>query len=83
MEKIGVFMWFDDNIKKYAENNYKINKIYCEKYNYQIIKSNSKLLVNKKPNWERIPLLLKYLDEFDYLIWIDADAHFYFDYLNL
>lgn len=77
--KIGAFMWYDDNIKEYAEINYKINKIYCEKYGYTLIKSNERLYSERKPHWERIPLLLKYIDEFDYLIWIDADAHFFID----
>jgi hypothetical protein len=77
--KIGVFMWYDDKIKEYADINYKINKIYCEKYGYNIIKSNERLYPNRKPHWERFPLLLKYFDEYDYLIWIDADAHFYLD----
>lgn len=77
--KIGVFMWYDDKIVSYAENNYKINKIYCEKYGYNLIKSKLRLCNERKPHWERIPLLLKYFDDFDYLIWIDADAHFYID----
>lgn len=72
-------MWYDDKIVSYAENNYKINKIYCEKYGYNLIKSKLRLCNERKPHWERIPLLLKYFDDFDYLIWIDADAHFYID----
>lgn len=79
--RIGVFMWYDSNIKDYAEINYKINKLYCEKYGYTLIKSHERLYTNRKPHWERIPLLLKYIndDMFDYLIWIDADAYFYID----
>lgn len=77
--KIGIFMWYDDPLKPYADNNYKINKIYCQKYGYNLIKSNLRLCNEKKPHWERISLLLKYFNDFDYLIWIDADAHFYID----
>jgi len=77
--RIGIFMWYDDNIKCYAEINYNINKIYCEKYGYTLIKSNKRLYPTRKPHWERIPLLLEYFDSFDYLIWIDADAHFFID----
>ena len=77
--RIGIFMWYDDKIISYAENNYKINQIYCEKYGYTLIKSNFRLCNERKPHWERIPLLLKYFNDFDYLIWIDADAHFYID----
>ena len=77
--KIGIFMWFDDKIKEYADINYKINTIYCDKYGYTLITSNTRRYPNRKPHWERLPLLLEYFDTFDYLIWIDADAHFYID----
>lgn len=77
--KIGIFMWYDNNIKDYAEINYKINKIYCDKYGYTLIKSNEKLHTKRKAHWERIPLLLQYFNDFDYLVWIDADAYFNID----
>jgi hypothetical protein len=77
--KLGIFMWYDNTIKDYAEINYKINKIYCEKYGYTLIKSSDRLYPTKKPHWERIPLILENFDNYDYFIWIDADAHFYID----
>ena len=77
--KIGIFMWYDNNIKDYGETNHKINKIYCDKYGYTLIKSDKRLYSERKPHWERFPLLLEYFDKYDYLIWIDADAHFYID----
>lgn len=77
--KIGVFMWYDKGIQEYADINYKINKIYCEKYGYTLIKSDVRQYPSKKAHWERIPLILEYFNDFDYLIWIDADAHFYTD----
>ena len=76
---IGVFMWFNNDIACYAENNYNINKLYCDKYGYTLIKSNERLYPERKPHWERFTLLLKYFDTFDYLMWIDADAHFFID----
>ena len=30
--KVGVVMFYDDAIKDYGDINYKINKLYCEKY---------------------------------------------------
>ena len=77
--KIGVFMWYDDKIKEYADINYKFNKIYCDKFGYTLIKSNEILYPTRKPHWERIPLILENFDNFDYFIWIDADAHFFID----
>jgi len=40
--KIGVVMFYDDNIKIYGDINHTINKKYCEKYNLTLIVSNKK-----------------------------------------
>jgi len=81
--KICVVMFYDDNIESYGEINYKINKLYCEKYNLKIILSKEKKYSNRHPAWERLPLLLDNISNFDYLIWIDADAFFYNDANNI
>jgi hypothetical protein len=72
-------MWYDNNIACFADVNYEINKKYCNKYGYDIIKSNERTYLDRKPHYEKIPLLLKYISLYDYVIWIDADAHFYLD----
>jgi hypothetical protein len=76
-------MFYDDNIKSYGDLNYKINKLYCEKYNLKIILSNEKKYSNRHSAWERLPLLLDNISKYDYLIWIDADAFFYNDAYNI
>ena len=76
-------MFYDDNIKLYADLNYKINKLYCEKYNLKITFSDEKKYTNRHAAWERLPLLLANISNFDYLIWIDADAFFYNDANNI
>ena len=76
---VGVFMWFNKEINDYAEINYRLNDLYCKKYGYSIIKSNQRKCLERKFHWERIPLILENFDKYDYLIWIDADAHFYID----
>jgi len=76
---IAVLMWYDDNIKSYADNFYKINTKYCEKHGYTIIKSSERTYTDRKPTWERFPLVLEYIESYDYVMWIDADAHFYLD----
>jgi hypothetical protein len=81
--KICVVMFYDYNIENYGEINYKINKKYCEKYNLHIILSNIKKYSNRHSAWERLPLLLDNISNFDYLIWIDADAFFYIDSNNI
>jgi len=81
--KVGVIMFYDDNIKSYGDITYLINKKYCEKYNLEIILSNEKRYKDRYPAWERLPLILENISKFEYLIWIDADAFFYNDALNI
>ena len=80
-KRIAVVMWYDENIKEYGDVNYLINKTYCKKHGYDIIHSSVRNYAetDRTPHWERIPLLLKFLHKYDYLVWIDADAHFYID----
>ena len=77
--KIGVFMWYDDKIKKFSDNNYEINKKYCEKYGYSLIKSDKKRVVDRPLHFERYALIYEKLDDYEYVMWIDSDAHFYID----
>ena len=74
---VAVIMFYDEKIKEYGELTYFINKKYCEKFNLQIIVSNTPIYTNRHPAWERLPLILENIRNFDYLIWIDADAFFY------
>ena len=80
---ICVIMFYDDNVKFYGDINYKINKLYCDKYNLKIILSREKKYSNRHSAWERLPLMLDNITKFDYLIWIDADAFFYNDAPNI
>lgn len=77
--KICVLMWYDDNINNYADKCYEINKKYCDKYGFDIIKSNKRFYKNREPHYERFPLIFNNLEKYDYVIWIDGDAHFYLD----
>jgi hypothetical protein len=72
-----MLMYYDDAIKEYADIAYKINKHYCDKHGIDIIVSNEKTYADRKPSYEKLPLVLKYIDQYDYLVWIDADAFFY------
>ena len=85
--KICVLMWYDDTIKFYAQNFYKINKLYCRKNNYDIIKSSQRVyrgrhyqtIPERQPHWERFPLIIREIKKYDWVVWIDADAYFYVD----
>lgn len=77
--KICAVMWYDNNIRSYAEINVKINREYFKKYNIDLIVSSEKTYTNRHASWEKLPLILKYIRQYDYIIWIDADAFFYND----
>jgi len=76
-------MWYDENIASFADINYKINKAYCNKNNIDLIRCNLRRQSNRSPHWEKNPLLLEYIYNYDYVIWLDADAHFYIDSKNI
>ena len=86
--KIAVLMWYDHHVKDYGDNCYKINKVYCDKHGYDLIKSSKRFykprwttdrgeLPARNPHWERFPLILEHINNYDYVIWMDADAFFY------
>jgi hypothetical protein len=76
-------MWYDENISSYGDLNYKINKSYCDKYNIELIRCNKRRHELRHCAWERIPLILEHIEKHDYVMWIDADAHFYIDSKNI
>jgi hypothetical protein len=51
-------MWYDDSIASYGDINYNINKLYCDKYNIELIRCKERRHGNRHPAWERIPLIL-------------------------
>lgn len=78
--KIACLMWYNKDISNYADINYKINKVYCNKWGYELIKSDICTYNDGRTlHWEKLPMILLHLALYDYVIWIDADAHFYID----
>lgn len=80
---VCVLMFYDDPIKDYAEINYNINKLYCNKHNLNLILSHERLHTTRHPAWEKLALILKHIHNYDYIIWVDADAFFYVDGNNI
>jgi len=74
---VAVVMWYDDNIKEYADITYEMNKMYCEKHNLDLIVSHEKSYLNRHSAWEKLPMIIKNLQNYEYVIWIDSDAFFY------
>jgi hypothetical protein len=59
----------------YMENAILNKQYYCKKYNYKLINFTERLSKRHCP-WDKIQCLLKTLNWFDYVMWIDADAIF-------
>jgi len=52
----------------------RLNKIYyCEKHGYDFIEDDTVYDSAKTIPWSKINLILKYIDNYDYICWIDAD----------
>merc|ERR1712194_35737 len=75
--KVGILMWYDAAIAEYADVNRELNRRYCEGHGLDLIVSHSRERPDRKPHWERFSLMLKHIRDFDYMVWIDADAFFY------
>jgi predicted O-methyltransferase YrrM len=72
--KIGVCFLNIGDVYKRRTHWSKINKQnYCAKHGYDFIDDESIYNPSKPIPWSKIPLLLKYINNYDYLVWIDAD----------
>lgn len=85
MKRIAIITAYTDKIKwdNYGKCDYgdlsSINHItYANKHGYTYIKE---IVTSEEdgwhPTWIKISILRKYLEDFDYIVWIDADAIFY------
>lgn len=81
--KLAMMTFYNDAIKHYGDITSKINQMYCNIHNITWVVSNEPKYKNRHPAWENLPLLLEHVDSYDYVIWIDADAFFYIDALNI
>ena len=75
--KIAVLMWYNQHVAHYGDICLEINRLYCQKHGYELIRSSKRTYKDRPPTWERFPLLLKHIENYDYVVWIDADAFFY------
>ena len=60
--KIGVCMFYDDKVYYYANINHKINLLYCDKHDLDLIVSNTPQYKNRHAAWESVPLMYNNLD---------------------
>ena len=55
----------------------KINRLYCERHGYEYVVSREIPREDRHVNWQKITDILHHTNDCDYLLSLDADAHFY------
>lgn len=74
MKKIGICYMSIGEKYKITTRWSRQNKIeYCKKHDYDFIEDESIHDESKTIPWSKIPLILKYINNFDYIVWVDAD----------
>ena len=72
--KIAMVTIATENIMDYARYYVEINKAYCKKHGIDFICHDKVLDTSRHPVWSKIPALERLIDDYDWIIWIDADA---------
>lgn len=76
MNNFNIGLCFLNIGEKYKQITYwsRQNKIsYCNHHGYDFIEDESVYNKDKPIPWTKIPLLMKYINSYDYLVWVDAD----------
>lgn len=76
--RTAICMWYDEGAQSYGDINFEINKAYCARYGYDLIRS-SRRRTDRVVQWECVSIILTYLSVYEELVWVDADAFFRFD----
>jgi hypothetical protein len=74
---------YGDTYKKMVKYGIRNKERYCKKYNYPLITDESVIDLSRRTQWGKIKLILKYIDQYDYLVWIDADTYITNDAITL
>lgn len=58
-------------------------QLYCEKYGYDLHEDESVYDESRPMAWSKINLIRKYLSQYEYVVWIDADSYIMNDNIKL
>lgn len=81
--RVCICMWYNDDIREYADYAKRINEEYARKYGFDIVVRSRPYYQERSLAWEKVPLVLDLLDSYEYVMWIDADAFFYKDAISI
>ena len=65
-----------DGMADLRELTFPNKRAYCDRHGYAFIGETATLDASRPPSWSKVPLLLRHLPDFDWLMWSDADAVF-------
>lgn len=72
--KIGFcFLSIGEDYKTYTKYSRETTISYCKKYDYDFVEDENIYNSDKPIPWSKLLLILKYIDNYDYIVWIDAD----------
>ena len=73
---VAIAMWYDGNVASYGDVAANINKQFASRHNWTLYQSNETFQSDRDASWEKIPLLLKLVDQgkHDTILWLDSDA---------
>jgi tetratricopeptide (TPR) repeat protein len=74
--KIAVLTLWTKEIEEYAQLTIPNNLDYCKKNRYDFIAHYGKIDPSRPAAWSKIPLILDYIRDYEWCMWIDADAAF-------
>lgn len=74
--KIGIVSFaVGREFKKIVRSGIESKKKYCKIQNYDLLDNVLSVMDKKRaPNWAKLPLILKHMSNYDWLVWIDADT---------
>ena len=68
---------------EYFALNEKINRVYCERHDYEYVIDREMPRTDRHIHWHKVEICSKYLCDCDYLFFLDADAFFYAQELSV
>lgn len=73
--KIGVCSFaFGEKYKDAVKYGIITKKLYCRNNNYTFIDDENFLDHTRDYQWSKIPVILQFIKDYDYIVWIDADS---------
>ncbi|GBG34405.1 Xyloglucan 6-xylosyltransferase 1 [Hondaea fermentalgiana] len=74
--RVGLVTFFGNLDPDVRAASIKNKQDYANRHSYEVIVADDEIDKSRPAAWSKFPILEKYLPEYDYLMWVDADAIF-------